>query len=96
VQKISIFDDLGIPHFRKAPIGVGSTLHILHLPCSEAVGQHKDVAKHACNYNRVAAFGLFFLFQHSKLGMLGSGTLGVAHSFQSVCKYVQILYNTVA
>lgn len=30
-----------------------------------AVGQHEDVAKHACNYNRVAAFGLFFLFQHS-------------------------------
>ncbi|CAK9035302.1 unnamed protein product [Durusdinium trenchii] len=29
-----------------------------------AVGQHKDVARHACSYNRAAAFGLFFLFQH--------------------------------
>ena len=30
-----------------------------------AVGQQAEVAKHACNYNRVAAFGLFFLFQHA-------------------------------
>ena len=35
---------------------------------AEAVGQHAEVAKHACNYNRVAAFGLFFLFQHTTFG----------------------------